>query len=318
MEESAVTRLALDGAVRIVRLANERIQIRTPCERLTIGRQARLAGELIRLCDGTRSMDEIVSLLVSAGHAEQTIRQLGSLLLRKAVLTGTTQSVATDTLLLHARHFARRAAGDSVPALPESQGRPVLVLGTGRLARAVRRGLGHLHIRQVEAVAAGDGEIGLTVACSDYEAELAFRQHNRTGIAARIPMLFACIAEASVRVGPFVVPGDTSCFECFYHRLRANVTFREELDAFLASEASLEETGADSHAAIYAGLASALVCAQVANFLCGALHHCLFDRLLDLCPVTLEAAVSRVLKLPRCEVCGSTSASPLPASRDWV
>jgi bacteriocin biosynthesis cyclodehydratase domain-containing protein len=121
-----------------------------------------------------------------------------------------------------------------------------------------------------------------------------------------------------VRFGPLVVPRESACFECFHHRLRANLSFREEFDAFLAHNAFLEESGTDSRSGIYARLGSAFVCAQVVQFLLGCAQYCVVDRLVEVSPITVDMVSSRLLKLPRCEVCGHTDETAPPAPRDWV
>jgi hypothetical protein len=76
MEDSGSTCPAIDAAVAVIPLSDNRVQIRTPSERVTIGRPAELAMHLIGLCDGTRPLDEIVRRLVSKGYLEQEVRDL--------------------------------------------------------------------------------------------------------------------------------------------------------------------------------------------------------------------------------------------------
>jgi bacteriocin biosynthesis cyclodehydratase domain-containing protein len=316
MEDSQSTCPVIDAAAAVIPLGDNRVQIRTPSERVTIGRHAELAVQLIRLCDGARSIDDIVHELVAEGHLEQEVRDLYSFLMRRAVLALDARPADEDTLIAHARHFAQRAWGGAPPVDCTHPSQIVQVCGSGKLADAIRADLTWLGISQ--ATSEGDDEVHLFVACSDYDGHVGFREHNRAAIEERRPILFTCIAETNVRVGPFVMPGETACFECFHHRLRANLSFREEFDSFVAYEAALESSGIESHAQLYARLASVLVCAQVANFLFGSLHHCAFDKILELCPITGEMTLSRLLKLPRCPVCGGAEESPPPASRDWV
>lgn len=54
----------------------------------------------------------------------------------------------------------------------------------------------------------------LFVACADFECAPSFADANRRALAARSPLLFACLAERVVKIGPFVVPFETACFEC--------------------------------------------------------------------------------------------------------
>jgi len=236
--------------------------------------------------------------------------------MRRAVLATDARPSDEDTLLVHARHFAQRAWAGEPPMDCTQPSQLVQVCGTGRLADAIRADLAWLDISQ--AVAEDGDDVCLYIACSDYEGHVTFRERNRSAVADRTPILFTSISETYVRIGPFVMPGETACFECFHHRMRANLAFREEFDSFVAYAAALEGSGVESHAQLYARLASVLVCAQVANFLFGSLHHCAFDKIMELCPVSGEMTLNRLLKLPRCPVCGGAEDTPPPAQRDWV
>jgi hypothetical protein len=86
----------------------------------------------------------------------------------------------------------------------------VYVLGTGHLAAALRV---HLRDRQL-SVGSPVPHAHMFVACADFECVPSFADANRRALAARSPLLFACLAERVVKIGPFVVPFETACFEC--------------------------------------------------------------------------------------------------------
>jgi hypothetical protein len=116
----------------------------------------------------------------------------------------------------------------------------VHVLGTGHLAAAVRVQLRfgwrpERLTRQRGTVGGPSGDVwwsprdrvstggdcehtcgasGLFLACADFECAPSFADANRRALAARSPLLFACLAERAVKVGPWVVPFETACFEC--------------------------------------------------------------------------------------------------------
>jgi bacteriocin biosynthesis cyclodehydratase domain-containing protein len=317
MNEIGLSYPAVDTVADIVPLSDGRVQIRTPGSRLTIGRQAKLAVDLIRLCDGTRSLEDVIASLADRGHPREQTRELVNLLGRRAVLLSEAPPDCQDRLLAHALHLARRSTdGSKLPDLMAE--RPVQVCGSGHLAEAVRADLTSLDIRHVDPLDSAGADAALIVACSDYENHASFRERNRAAVMVDRPIFFACIAETGVRFGPLVVPRETACFECFHHRLRANVAFREELDAYLAHNAFMEASGMDSRSAIYARMGSAFVCAQVLHFLLGSSQHCVLDKLVEVSPITVDLVTSRVLKLPRCEVCGPRDESAPPAPRDWL
>lgn len=318
MDEFTLNYPALDPTVEVVPLADERVQIRTPSECFTVGRQSRLAFELTQLCDGSRHREEVVSELLRRGHTEPQARELMRILIQKAVLIHKDELATDDLLLAHARHFAQRRSGSGGLVSVAVADHVVQVVGSGELARAVRTGLTQLGIVHVDTPVEDRKSLALGIACSDREDHAAFREYNDLAVRERQPTLFACITETRVRVGPFVIPGDTACFECFHHRLRGNVTFREEFDGFLAHEAAQAAAEIRTPARIYARLGSALICAQATNFLNGVLQYCLFDRTVEITVISAEWATGAILKLPHCDVCGRTARSPLPAARDWL
>lgn len=311
-------RPAVDAAVHIVRLADGRLQIRTPRERFTIGVQASLAVDLLRLCDGTRPVDAIVTAMAAQGHSEQHTRSLCTYLTRRAVLNTAPPEDFEDLLLAHARYLAQPMGGGTSSTPVALADRLVQVAGDGHLAEAVCAELALLGIPCVGGFDPRRTDIALIVACSDYQNHDAFRNFNRAAVTMGRPMLFACVAETRIRVGPLVVPGDTACFDCFYHRLRANLSFRDEFDSFVVHNAVLEELGIDSHAGIYGRTLAGFVCAQIVNFLLDAFQHCVADRFVEWGLIDLETTQGRILRLPRCETCGAARHAPAPAARDWL
>jgi hypothetical protein len=87
----------------------------------------------------------------------------------------------------------------------------VYVLGAGHLAAALRV---HLREQRLSVGCSVPPAYTLFVACADFECAPSFADANRRALAARSPLLFACLAERVVKVGPFVVPFETACFEC--------------------------------------------------------------------------------------------------------
>lgn len=318
MNESGWTYPLLNAAAGVIPLPDGRLQVRTPSERLTVGREAPLARDLFSLCDGKHCLEDIIDSLRERGHSETQARELYRFLSRRLVLMPSVPPECGDVMLAQAWHFAKHAEGHGGVSTAIAENR-VQVCGTGHLAGAVRTDLTRLSISHNELFDPTAPAVSLIVLCSDFENHTSFRECNRAAVGAGRPIVFACIAETGIRVGPLVVPNQTSCFECFHHRLRANLAFREEFDAFVEHNAFLEEAGIDSQAEIYARVGSGFVCAQVLHFLLGTTRHCLVDRLLEVSPITVEFLCSQLLRLPRCEVCGHTDDRvPPPAARDWA
>jgi bacteriocin biosynthesis cyclodehydratase domain-containing protein len=317
MNESGWMYPALNTAAGVIPLPDGRLQVRTPSGRLTIGREAQLAKDLFGLCDGKRSIDEIVVSLRERGYPDAQTRELCRYLARRFVLMPDAPPECDDVLLAHAWHFSKHTENGAEKAALIADDE-VQVCGSGHLANAVREDLTRLHIQHSDVFDPEAEDVSLIVICSDFENHVSFRERNRAAVSAAQPIFFACIAETAIRLGPLVVPKETSCFECFHHRLRANLAFRDEFDGFIEHNAFLEESGIDGKAGIYARLGSGFVCTQVLHFLLGTTQHCLADKLVEVSPITVELFSSRVLKLPRCEVCGHNDEQAPPAARDWV
>ncbi len=309
----------MNRLVRIVPLVQGRVQIRTPCDRLTIGRQAQLACELLSLCNGTRRTEDVMTLLSERGYPEREIRVLFDLFTQAHILVAESGPAGEDIIFDHTRHLVHRSL-----RLPRLHGntpavRDVQVFGSGHLAAAVRVELLQLGIRSRAELNGAEKNPPLVIACSDYENGESFRDANRRAVEERSPILFACVAEMRLRIGPLVVPGETACYECFHQRLRAGLAFREEFDAYLAQNTTLDTAGTDSRAGLYARLGATLVASQIVSYLLGATQYCLLELVVDIDPLGLEVTKSRVLRLPRCEVCGRNGHSaPVIAIRDWL
>jgi len=315
--ESLPARPAVDPVVHVIELDDGRIQLRTPSDRLTIGREAPIARDLLQACDGTRSAHGVLELLESRGHDPRTACALLQLFTVRRVLVDGAPARSEDRIVATARHFARCVRDERLDARQAPQLQSVRVVGSGALAAECRELLSVLGIAAAGETPTGQAD-AVVLVCRDCEDHRAFREHNRAALAARTPILFACLTDLRVRIGPFVVPGDTACYECFYHRLRANLDFRDEFDACVAQAAGAEGS-APVRARVHERIAAAIACAQCVSFLAGALQHCAFDAVIELDPVTIDLSIGRVLKLPRCEVCGfRTDSAPPPAVRDWL
>lgn len=99
------------------------------------------------------------------------------------------------------------------------------MLGIGHLAAAMRVQLrtplcGDVRRPRRDILSTGGdsertcGVRTLVLACADFECAASFADANRRALAARTPLLFAWLAERIVKVGPWVVPFETACFEC--------------------------------------------------------------------------------------------------------
>lgn len=310
--------LRVHPAVQVVHMAEGRVQIRTPVESLTIGREGPLALELLRLCAPSCPRNELLAALEAAGHARHVAATLIELLERRGVLSEEHWPAGEDMLLLRAGFQARATLGQDWRGYAMLRERALLLLGQGRLPEALREELRHLGVPLRDAAEPGVA-VALRIACGDCDDPHAFRALNHAALAAAEPILFACLLGQGVRLGPLVVPGQTACYDCFFHRLRAGLAFREEFDAQAAQRERSAEGATPDASPLLARLAAVLLCAQIANYLLGLTQHCVANSIVELNATTLELKASRLLKLPRCDACGlAEHRAPPAACREWA
>jgi bacteriocin biosynthesis cyclodehydratase domain-containing protein len=124
---------------------------------------------------------------------------------------------------------------------------------------------------------------------------------NEVAVEHGIPLITGQVHGLDGIVGPTVFPGDTACYHCFAERMRSNVNDRE---GFLGYEAAPKPDRRDNvmTTAVSRVVAGYLIADLVTvltsgrGFTAGSVVH------LDFFGFAAES--NRVLKLPRCPVCG--------------
>jgi hypothetical protein len=189
------------------------------------------------------------------------------------------------------------------------------VLGTGHLAAAVRVQLrdlwrdrppgwlspGHTLSRDGDGACAA-GSRTILLACADFECASSLADTNRRALAARSPLLFACLAERVVRVGPFVVPFETACLEC-HPTQRWDFSLTDMEWRFMSAPRSAP-VDADTHLKSLAKFGASLIACELRalrfDTQLGRLAGCVvkFD------PPCLEPERLAWPRAPGCRVCG--------------
>lgn len=181
--------------------------------------------------------------------------------------------------------------------------------GTGSCADALAASLTELGV-QVERVVR-DGPLpdkgerrALLLAASNFDDIALFRAMNAKAVAAGWPALFVGIDWNTVHCGPLVLPKATGCYECYFHRVRSTRKFVAEFDMRSQSENILYHP-LPSRLAVQFGVAEA---SRVAlQFLAGTLEGLQQSVFSEIDSASGEIVRSRVLRLPRCQVCGTAS-----------
>jgi hypothetical protein len=187
----------------------------------------------------------------------------------------------------------------------------VFVLGTGHLAAALRVQLREM--LQVGSVVPPAST--LFVACADFECAASFVDANRRALAARSPLLFACLAERMVKLGPFVVPFETACFEC--HPPRRWDFSPTDFEWRFMPAGRDAPLNADTHLKSLAQFAAALIVGELAALRSGAEVSRLGGCVAKFDPPSPEPERLAWPRRRRCVACGRTAARPetgIPAS----
>jgi molybdopterin-synthase adenylyltransferase len=119
-----------------------------------------------------------------------------------------------------------------------------------------------------------------------------------------LPFLPVAIQDLVAYVGPLVVPGQTACFECLLRRRYSN------LEDAVARERIELRPGAGSHVALHPAIvavAAGAAALEVAKFFLPLHGARQAGHLLTFNLLASDFGRRRVLKVPRCAVCGSVT-----------
>jgi bacteriocin biosynthesis cyclodehydratase domain-containing protein len=278
------------------------------------GRAARrLLPALLPLLDGTRTVDEIVQIVGPA--VRRAVEQALALLQEHGLLTqaaeGLTEAEKRTADFLAALDPAARSAVDLFAIVRRAR---VAVAGSGALALELvaslrRSGLDSLEQVPLRTPSSDLERFQLVVVAPRGEELPDLPEWNLAAFTASVPWMQVLPFDGLFSaMGPFYVPGETGCYECFRIRRASNVDdprlflALQEVGVPLPASSTLEQT--------VAGLAATLALRWLAHedqFLPGTWYA------FELTPQpTLGAHV--LYRVPRCPVCSGLSeiAQPLP------
>jgi hypothetical protein len=171
--------------------------------------------------------------------------------------------------------------------------RHVHVCGNGQLAAATRNELQRLGIHRDSDYLLPALRPPLVVACGDSEEDESFVELARKASEEGSPLLLACVDGRVVRVGPLI----ESIEECFLGirpmRRRRSPEDRNPNGNLRPTRRAVEL----NPSGLYARLGALLISAQTLNFLLGARNQCVFDRVVELNPWSMESKSYRVIKV---------------------
>jgi bacteriocin biosynthesis cyclodehydratase domain-containing protein len=130
---------------------------------------------------------------------------------------------------------------------------------------------------------------------------------NRTAYESRTPWVPAQVQGFDGIVGPAIYPGETACYRCFRERTLASVTGPEGLAGYYDTLAEDDSLAARSIPAFERAVAGYLSL-DLLNLLAFDMGYTVGTVVL-INSIDMGVEADRVLKLPRCEVCGEATST---------
>jgi len=210
----------LHPATQMTQLSGDRLQLRGVDIHVTLRDRNGALREVLASCDGTRSREAIVAI-AAREFAKDEIHGLLDVLVAQNFVVEEDISFGLEPLV-HYTDVIRRRLSPLDEDIPTAVGGPKTVglFGTGIVAESVAKRvatIGWNVVRQPDDMA----DLGLLLAVSDNYDHRFFRGINCRAVERGRPLLIGGMDQNRIHLGPFVLPGATACFECFYHRSRA-------------------------------------------------------------------------------------------------
>lgn len=155
----------------------------------------------------------------------------------------------------------------------------------------------------------------LAVVALDYAVERSLTVFNQAAVRLNLPWLSVTLgASNNATVGPFVVPRETACYECFRCRLASNRSYLDDAIGRYPGAASPDSQPILSLAypGFLAHITAQLAVSEVLRFLAGFAPPTTFGAFLSLNPQVATIVRHDLLKLPRCPACGPGRYHPQP------
>jgi bacteriocin biosynthesis cyclodehydratase domain-containing protein len=149
----------------------------------------------------------------------------------------------------------------------------------------------------------GAGSWNCVIATSDFGGATAMREWNEFCVKRKIHFLPVVLQNMVGYVGPFVVPGETPCFECL--RARQNSNMQEpELQRAPEGQAFAGQGVIGFHPSM-ASILGDLAAVEVSKFYGGWMPAQSVGSVIVARMLVPSVTIHKVLKIPRCSVCSS-------------
>jgi bacteriocin biosynthesis cyclodehydratase domain-containing protein len=154
---------------------------------------------------------------------------------------------------------------------------------------------------------------GCIVATSDFGGQHLLRQWNGHCVRERVHFLPVVLQDLVGHVGPLVIPGESACLECVRARENSHMTDAETRRAaeYVAYAGQVVNGFHPSMASILGDIAAI----EIMKLYGHIMRSRLVGRMLEVNLLAPQITERRVLRVPRCTVCG-TAMSRSPVSQD--
>ena len=147
-----------------------------------------------------------------------------------------------------------------------------------------------------------DAELDVIVAAADFGGLQAMRAWNELAVASRCEFFPIVLQDMVGYVGPLVVPGETACFECF--RARQNAVSADPVASRLWESFAHDGQHVSPVHPVLAALTANVALFELLKFYGGGLGIPQAGTVVDVRLTEGTMRTRRVLKIPRCSVCG--------------
>jgi bacteriocin biosynthesis cyclodehydratase domain-containing protein len=263
-------------------------------------------GPLVRMLDGSRSVEELVQAAVERGQASapevyyclDRLEALGCIRERQEALPRQVaafwDSLAADTARAGERIGCARVALTGLAGIE-----------TGPLAAA---------LAALEVAAGAESEAAdLSVVLVDDYLQPLLAEINRVRLRDGRPWLLARPVGSILWLGPLLHPGRTGCWECLAQRLRSHRAVESYLQARNGGSAPLAAAPAVLPSAELAAVG--LLATEVAKWIVRAPSFALEGALVTLDLATLATERHQLVRRPQCRACGDGEAWAARAPR---
>jgi molybdopterin-synthase adenylyltransferase len=147
-----------------------------------------------------------------------------------------------------------------------------------------------------------DENYDCVIATCESDGQHSLRRWNKYCIHRKIPFLPIFVVDLIGYVGPFVIPGQTACFECLRFRQDSNMS--DPALARLFESAASDSGRLACHPSITTIL-SEIAAIELIRFFGIGWPWWRVGTLIEMNVITMSTKTRKVLKLPRCPICGS-------------